>query len=260
MIKVQEVMQTSTPLTAAQMKAWTKHVLKEFPNEACAYIVNGRIFPVKNVHAEPKDHFSVDVLDRLEANKGKITGFLHSHGGTSRENSTRVWPVEWPSSADMKGWMKDNVRWGISATEGENVTEPIWFDEDYVAELEGRPFIGGIWDCYTAIRDWYRIKLGITLKNFPRGIDKWTDDFDLYDDNFASAGFVEVDPRDVKPDDVILYRLNSERVIHGAIHVGDGRIFHQLNSESLQAVSGYADEGRWARHVARYLRYTGEEK
>jgi len=270
MIKTQEIMQTSTPLTATQMKAWTKHVLKEFPKEACAYIVDGRIFPVENIHPEPNEHFSVSKMDRFAASNGKITGFLHSHGGTPRQIAGKVWPIEWPSSADMSGWMKQNFlpdgtqtgheRWGISATEGENVTEPIWFDEDYVAELEGRPFIGGIWDCYTAIRDWYRVKLGITLKNYPRGIDKWTDDFDLYEDNFRDCGFEEVDPRDVKPNDVVLYRLNSPQIIHGGIYLGDGRIFHQLNSENLTGLSGFADEGRWARHVAKYVRYKGEQE
>jgi hypothetical protein len=175
-------MQTSNPLTPEQLEDWTALCLREFPNEACAYIVNDKIYPVRNVSDIPTETFVVDPIDRIRAESmGHVSGFLHSHPATPEQASWRKWPTYWPTSHDMTSWLADNVRWGISACDGEFVTEPVWMDESHVAPLEGRPFIHGIWDCYAAVRDYFRVEKGITLKNYARGMEWWALGQDLYE-------------------------------------------------------------------------------
>lgn len=260
-------METSKPLTEPQKKAWTKHVLDCFPHEACAFIVNGRLRPVANV-APPRPEgsdearcFAVSALDRLEAEKGTITGFLHSHCLTPLEAARHFWPINWPSAADMNGWMADNVRWGISGCDGDNVSEPIWLDENTIAPLEGRPFIHGIWDCYGAVRDWFRLNRNITLPNYARDMEWWNKGEDLYTQHFEEAGFVEISGIDVVPGDCGLVTVNRNLIVSHAVVIADaGRIYHHAFSRSGQQLSGYTDRGRWVKHIVKYVRYAGKEQ
>ena len=70
---------TARPLTEEQMSAWRQIVLSEYPKEACAYIVGGKVIQVTNVSPEPLERFAVDPYVRFELeSQGHISGFLHS--------------------------------------------------------------------------------------------------------------------------------------------------------------------------------------
>ena len=250
-------MLTSTPLSPTQFDDWKKHVVSCFPNEACAYIVNDVIMPVANRSDEPKNKFAVSVMDRFEANKGIISGFLHSHCLTPRQATDHIYPIHWPSTADMHGWMADNTRWGVSGCDGQEVSEPIWLDNNTLAPLEGRPFIHGIWDCYAAMRDWFRVEKNVILPNFARGMEWWMKGQDLYADNFEKVGFVTIDEADVVPGDCGLMKDPRSGIIsHIVVITSDNQIFHHAFSRNGQQLSGYADRGRWSRHIDKYIRYT----
>lgn len=250
---------SSTPLTPEQLADWKEYVLKCFPNEACAFIVNDEIYPVPNTAANPRETFSVDPVERIKAEaQGHISGFLHSHPATPEEAAHRKWPTFWPSSHDMVSWLADNLRWGISACDGENVTEPVWLDESYVAPLEGRPFVHGIWDCYSAVRDYFRVNKGITLKNYPRGMEWWAKGEDLYSTQFTNAGFVEVRSDEVQPGDCALMHIVSRGVVSHAVVMHDmNTMFHHTFSRNGERLSGYEDFGRWRDHVVKFVRYVG---
>lgn len=249
-------MQTSTPLTAEQFAAWRGVVIEAFPNEACAFICDGQIVPVANISPNPTTTFQTSAVEVLSLRaQHTITGFLHSHPATPDEAGLRPWPVEWPSGADVSGWLADSVRWGISATDGENVTQPIWMDEDHIAPLEGRPFISGIWDCYSAIRDWYRVHRGITLKNYARGMEWWLKGQNLYEDNFADAGFTETTQPEVG--DIALMSIGSRGVIcHAAVMDSPSTLYHHTFSRTGQALSGTVSLNRWSPFIVKWLRYT----
>lgn len=250
---------TSHPLTGEQQLAWATHVLHEFPREACAYLAGGIIVPVPNISATPNETFAVDPIERLkvEANHGPVSGFLHSHPVTLRQAGSRAYPVEWPSSYDMRSWIADDVRWGISACDGEVVSEPIWLDEDYIAPLEGRPFIHGIWDCYSAVRDWFRVNKGITLKNYPRGMEWWNNGEDLYSTQFEDAGFKEIRSDEVQAGDCALLHIHSKGVIcHAAVVQDSATLFHHTFSRNGSGLSGTIPMSRWRKHIVKFVRYT----
>jgi cell wall-associated NlpC family hydrolase len=256
------MMETSHPLSEEQRAAWSAHCLAEFPKEACAYIAGGNIFPVPNISPNPTETFAVHPIERMKAEaEGKITGFLHSHPATPRQAAERPWPVFWPSSHDMRGWLGDDVRWGISACDGEVVADPVWLDEDYIAPLEGRPFLHGIWDCYSAVRDWFRVKYDITLKNYPRGMDWWHTDDDLYMTQFREAGFVEIKAEEARPGDCVMMAIHSKgKLCHAAVIVDSANMYHHAFSRTGDALSGITSLGRWNKFIMKYVRYTGENQ
>lgn len=246
---------TGPELTTEQMTAWTTQVIQAYPREACAYIVNGTVTAVDNVSETPEQTFAVRASDRIMLGN-RVTAFLHSHPYNPANGHTK-YPAYWPTSADMRSYLNDDVPWGISATEGENVTQPVWLTEEYTAPLEGRFFVHGIHDCYAAVRDWYKIKLGIALKNYPRGMDWWVDAANnLYEDQFADAGFIEISEEQVQPNDCVLMRIGSRDVIsHAAVVVDDLNLFHHTFSRTGETLSGLVSRSRWHRHFAKYVRY-----
>lgn len=248
-------METSTPLTAEQHADWTRHALSVFPNEACAFIIDGKVRPVANVSKNPTETFVTDAVEVLALRaEGECSGFLHSHPATPQQAGLRQWPTNWPTSHDMVGWLKDDVRWGISATDGEVVEQPVWLDEDYTAPLEGRHFIHGIWDCYSAVRDYFKVHKGITLKNYPRGMDWWHKGQDLYSDNFKDAGFVEVEHPEVG--DCALMSIGARGVIsHAAVLHSPNEIYHHTFSRTGEALSGYFPLNRWQPFIVKWVRF-----
>jgi len=139
--------------------------------------------------------------------------------------------------------------------------------------LIGRPFINGIWDCYsTGIRDVFRYDGfglisefyktdSIILPDFPRdyewwgGVGKDGKEFgptaDLYRDNFEAAGFRPIDISELRGGDVFLAQIGSTVTNHGGVYLGDGQIFHHLR----RRVSRREPAPQWIRYVTEYLRY-----
>lgn len=95
------------------------------------------------------------------------------------------------------------------------------------SNLINRPFLHGMFDCYTLIRDYYRRNFNILLPtNIQRNWEWWTDGSNLYVDNARSYGFEEV--TDIKKHDVLVMNIGSQVPNHGAIYIGDNKILHHI--------------------------------
>lgn len=95
------------------------------------------------------------------------------------------------------------------------------------AEYEGRPFLHGLFDCYTLIRDYYKRTFGIYLPtNIQRNWEWWTQGENLYVENAKSFEFEEV--TDVKKHDVLIMKIGSPVPNHGAVYLGEGKILHHI--------------------------------
>jgi cell wall-associated NlpC family hydrolase len=121
--------------------------------------------------------------------------------------------------------------------------------------LEGREFICGIADCYTIIRDWYRINKKITLPNYPRDINHWYRGESLYDKYFAHAGFERITIEQADVGDLILIRTANGTTNHGGIYLGENQMLHHLYNR----LSGKDSTTRWSRCIVGGLRYKGQE-
>jgi hypothetical protein len=95
------------------------------------------------------------------------------------------------------------------------------------AELENRPFLHGLFDCYTLIRDYYKRNFDLYLPtNIQRNWEWWAQGENLYVDNAKDYSFEEVS--DIQKHDVLIMKIGSSMPNHGAVYLGEGKILHHL--------------------------------
>lgn len=233
---------------------FTAHVLHAYPNEACGLIVNGEYIPCPNSANDPLNDFQIDVVHYVKASAmGEVQAVLHSHPYDKFQSS--AWPREWPSTKDMSSWMKGTIPWGIAATDGEGLTQIVWLDDSVITPLEGREFIHGINDCYSLIRDWFKVNRNVVLPNFARGIEWWYAGKDLYDENFESAGFYEIPLEEATVGDCVMMKAAAKVTNHAAVIVGPNQILHHL----FNRLSGVDSLSKWNRCIVRAVRYGAKQ-
>lgn len=225
-----------------------EHAAACAPDECCgvAVVRRGKLryVPCRNVLISSGDAFMISPEDYAAAeDQGAVVAIVHSHVNLPPE----------PSMADKVGIEGANLPWLIVNHPVGNytVTNPSGF----VAPLIGRPFVHGVLDCYTIIRDWYARERGITLPDYDRPELWWEQPgYDLYRENFAHAGFVEISERELQPGDVILMKIAAQRTNHGAIYLGDNLMLqHCMGRLSSRDVWG----GAWRKAATHFLRYEG---
>lgn len=232
---------------------WTNYVLEQYPNEACAFIVDGALYPVTNHSETPTETFSVSATSRLAAHaKGEVQAFLHSHP-YKLADSPFEWDPAWATSHDMKSWIADNIPWGIVATDGEGLSPIIWYDDSIEAmePYDGRHFISGKNDCYSLVRDYYRKEFGIPMQNYPRSMGWWTKGENLYAENFQDAGFDIIPFKDVVIGDILLMKIVGDVISHSAVIVGENQILHHV----MNRLSGYDSMSKWYRQIVYAVRH-----
>jgi cell wall-associated NlpC family hydrolase len=240
-------------MSPGALQAFKQHVLDAYPYEACGVLAGGCYVPCRNVAANPLRHFELSAEDQARAtlDHGRIEAVLHSHPyGLA---SSQGHPREWPSHADMAGWVGGTTTWGIVSTDGSGVSEPVWLQDHNPAPYSGREFVWGAADCYQLIRDWYWRERGQRLLNFARSWAFWKDGTQIYLDNFRKAGFEIVTSSDVQPGDVALMRYGTRVVAHGGIVTGPDELLHH----QVHRLSGYDSLHKWMKQIDCFVRYQG---
>lgn len=220
------------------------HAAAEFPKECCGLIVakgdKTHIVRAKNIDPHPERDFTLDPQAWLEVQDDEeVVGIYHSHPRGNAE----------PSEADKVSCEKTNLPWHIVSwpAGGYVVHNPC----GYKAPYTGRPFVHGLLDCYSLIRDWYEGEKGITLPDYPREHEWWNKGFDLYQNYYAEAGFERRGPGEVpQPGDVLLMQVRSKVPNHGAIYLGDGKILHHP-CDRLSGIEVYG--GLWYKSTTHVL-------
>jgi len=104
--------------------------------------------------------------------------------------------------------------------------------------LVGRQWSYGSFDCFSLIRDYYKL-LGVELPDYERPEDFKTCD-SIFLDQANSLGFHEVGLNRRLPNDVLIMQLGTKTPMHAAILLPNERILHQKSdsiscSENLTA-------------------------
>lgn len=174
-----------------------------------------------------------------------------------------------PVEADMKAQNDAQIPFGIIAGTPDTMQPPFfWGDQAGVAPLLGRPFIHGIWDCYSLVRDAFQLGAeqmraqnisqawalpSVSLPDVPRSDGWWEDGKDLYMDWMKPAGFVEIDAEQARPGDGFLMKLRSTKLNHAGVLVSDNEILHHLPTRLSRRETG----GVWFYQIEKWVRYQG---
>lgn len=212
------------------------HAYECYPAECCGLIidtgVDKKYIPCTN-KATNNEQFSLCPKDFAKAkNMGEIQAIVHSHpdGGVL------------PSDLDKLQIELHGVTWVIVAVSKQDYADEPSFGVyepcGYRPSLLGRNYIHGVQDCYAIIRDFYSREFAIELPDFER-IDAWWEDEShepLYENNFKTAGFFEVDKDNLQYGDILLCRVGrTHHVNHALIWLGDNDV---LKSETTPPCVG----------------------
>lgn len=241
-----------TKVSSAMVKTMNAEAEKAYPNEACGVLVKrgkkSMVVVCKNVAAEPRYNFTIDPAEYSRvADGGEIIGIWHSHVDQSPE----------PSDADRVGCEAVELPWFIvSVTKrgdefvfaGPKVIEPVGFEMPYLE----RPYVQGVFDCYSLVRDWYRRELGIHLRYYPAVEMDGSQGSRKFVERIETEGFVVI--HDVEPQigDLFLIQTTSDVPEHIAIYIGDDMILHHCH-DRLSRRDMYF--GYWKKHTVFHLRH-----
>jgi proteasome lid subunit RPN8/RPN11 len=231
-----------------------EHALSAYPNEACGVVIDDTYHPCSNASQHPRTAFKISPvqLAELEIKHGKIQALLHSH--TYKPGTYPTPPPQWPSYADQQEWLRDNIPWGIIATDGVTTSPAVWLDDEEIPPLIGREFVFGVTDCYTLIRDYYRQEWKVMLNNYARRWGYWKDGTSLYEKHFKEEGFVEVLRSQARIGDAVLIQRPCIAE-HAGIISGPNTLLHHL----LNQVSKEEPLSRWSRYITKVVRYKGKD-
>lgn len=257
------------PFAGALNKA-ADHARAAYPAESCGLVIGGRYIACENAALPAEQHTGEDgcgcclcsfsIKDEVYLqHSGKIQMVVHSHPNGPAH----------PSKADMESQMATDVAWAIIPLDENRIGKTVvWGGDCPMAPVIGREFVHGIWDCYSAIRDVF--KLGkdaleaqgiegwpyapVDLPVYPRDDQWWTDgESNFYEEKPQEIGFIEVSREDVRPGDVFLCRVHSSRLNHGGVLLGNNLILHHLP----RRLSRREAAGIWAHSAEKWIRLKG---
>ena len=259
------------------LEAAKAHGIAQWPLESVGYVVAGTYVPQENISTTPMSTFEVCPSAWLSSVQiGTIQAVIHSHPIHRRTNSAGVEELvvcDYPNAIDMRGQINSGVPLGIFTCDAASATEPFfWGDAVPIPPLTGthRFFRHGVMDCYSLIRDYYRVTFGIALKEHPRDWDWWNvkqhgsqvvPAQDLYTMGFQETGFRTINSSELRRGDVFLAQIPRTPVpCHGGIYLGGSgdMILHHLCSGKPVDYTRLAVEEpgiRYLKYATHFLRY-----
>lgn len=197
--------------------------------EVCGFVLkDGAVVSVNNVAEDPINEFSIDPKD-YAAYDEEILGIWHSH-------------LELPgfSELDQQVLASDDLPWAVYC-----LADNSWHECDprNTAPFEGRPFVFGVYDCYSLVSDYLRSK-SVDLPDWPRGIwGEWnTPLFSPFDDELPNYG-KPVPCGSHQDGDIMLMNLGDfpSHTDHLGVFVNDKQFLHHFAGRvsRVQNFGGY---------------------
>src|SRR6185437_12428027 len=243
-------------VTVTVNEAFNRDVLARYPEEACGLVIGGEYHPCTNVHEEPKGAFRIAGAERiaLELKHGPVQAVLHSHPydiAKSREFILAKYNPAWASVPDQKGFMDDNVPWGIVSTDGQGVSDFVWLTDE-PRSMERRQFEWFTSDCYAVVRDWYALNTNIRLPNFTREWEFWLKGLNIIEEALETIPFARKLPaNEANVGDMAVFQVVGAKVVnHVGVICGDNQLLHIFPNGGY-----FAHTARWDqwKHKAKYV-------
>jgi len=221
-----------------------EHAKREFPKEACGIFTHSiGYFPCTNTHPEPEFNFAMKEYMQVAANSNDVIAIFHSHTNGN----------EAPSAEDMRFQIATGFPWGVASLHNANQVDDCFFwGSNNIPPLRGRRYRSGANDCYSIIKDAYKLWYDIDLPEFPRDSEFWNRGQNLYSTGFQKAGFKEMPLSEIKPGDVLLGSIRGKGIInHGGVVLNDKEVIHHLALK----LSRRESLSRWSRVLNIGLRH-----
>ncbi|EJS8701402.1 C40 family peptidase [Escherichia coli] len=228
------------------------HAQQAYPIECCGLIAQKsrveRYFPCRNVllpnenkKEGPEYGFILSPEDYATAEDwGTVTAIVHSHPDATTQ----------PSERDKNLCDETKLPWVIASwPEGDIRT--IYPRGD--RPLVGRQFDLGHADCWSLIRDYFRMNHEIELPNYSVEHHWWEDGHDenFYHDCWFECGFREFEGP-TREGDMVMMQVQADKWNHAGILVENGMLLHHLYGQLSQRVP-YG--GYWVDRTMKVVRY-----
>lgn len=233
---------------------------EECPKEACGVItkIGKKLVAIKcqNVSDAPEERFviSSDEYKGLIDSTG-VYAIWHTHVDD-------LYPLT-ASQTDIAACNATGVDWIILDVKT-SVSGDLEFGEFFhispVDESESyleRPYIYGVRDCFTLVRDYYKGEFNIDIDfradGYPEKTSWNQDGINMLAESYSEAGFIRL--IDVEPviGDLFLIQMGSPVPDHIAIYVGDDKILHHCLGR-LSKIDVYGG-GFFHKHTTHILRH-----
>jgi proteasome lid subunit RPN8/RPN11 len=197
-----------------------KHAKREVPNECCGFIIQKEkeldVFECINSSVSKNEHFKISPKQYLEATAlGTITSVYHSHVNDNIEFS----------HFDKTQSEAQNIRYLMYHIGSNSFVE--YVPTGKKDDLLGRSHIVGVSDCLTLVRDYYRTRHGVNIKDYERNESFDYGGEDLFRENYESEGFFEIEKSELREGDAILINKFGESFLsHSAVYMGNDTILH----------------------------------
>lgn len=227
-----------------------KHILREYPKEACGFILeDDSVISLENIAEEPTKSFKIGA-ENFAKYAGRIAYIYHSHCRDRRRPSPL--DLRTPSKEDLEGQISTDVKWLIFASDGTFVGTPLELPRTPSDRYIDRPFIWYVNDCYTMVQDYYKFELGIDLapgKLFHvHEVRKQPAVFSQFIEEY---GFTEIHPAtELQNGDLFIIDNSGYSENHLMIY-HNGKLLHQDLLSREEPYENYVDRFR------KRLRYVG---
>lgn len=234
------------PDTVSKIRA---EAVSGYPLETVWLVTDDGCQQVHNLSESPEITFAVSQKDLAGALARNLRAVVHSHPDGFAA----------PSGEDMSVQLALGVPWGVLSTDGVSASEIAWWGKGVEPPpLIGRPFRHGITDCYSLVRDYYSMELGIELPEFPRNWLWWETGRSMLLDGFRTAGFQEVPEDQVGPGDLWFAQINSPTPNHVGVLLEGDLMLHQVGARKqvdLTKRSARAPISRYRHLITHWLRH-----
>lgn len=222
----------SDPITSEQKAQIRAFAEAAHPVEACGFVLaNGTVVECTNTSTE-HDTFVISASESALYLDDAVASW-HSHADYADL-----------SFADVNASKALNLPYVVFNCAS---TEFYYFDPRQEAGLVGRPWMYGGYDCYSAVRDWYKQQMNLDMGDYERLYEgEWKQrGFTHFEDNFAAEGFVRIPQSvDLVRGDALLFRIKNKFTCNHVAVVEDpsaNKIYqHLINRKSeVMSYSGY---------------------
>lgn len=205
-------------LTKEQRATIRAAALADPEAETCGFVLdNGQVVQCLNRAADPANTFEISHVDFALYDPQGIRGVWHSH-----------LKLDGFSEFDQQVIASDPMPWAVYCLAADSFTE---CNPHAVAPLIGRPYVFGVYDCYSVVSD-KLMEMGVELPEWPRKFfGEWnTPEFTPFDEQALVVGRPVKDK--YQAGDILLFNLGdySGHTDHIGVLINERMFLHHPSS------------------------------